>query len=120
MMAAYRSCRRNIWPRPGERTRQRCPISSPDARRFRVGAPPKSVVHLAIIGLAVTALVIALSWLTLLNLQLALAVLEQKGAFTTTILLLLAAAACYLLWPAWRCLTEARAARVALKEGEVT
>jgi polar amino acid transport system permease protein len=61
-----------------------------------------------------------LSWLTLLNLQLALAVLEQKGAFTTTILLLLAAAACYLLWPAWRCLTEARAARVALKEGEVT
>jgi polar amino acid transport system permease protein len=60
-----------------------------------------------------------LSWLTLLNLRAALSVLEQQGAFITAILLLLAAAACYILWPAWRCLTEARAARAALKEGEV-
>jgi polar amino acid transport system permease protein len=60
-----------------------------------------------------------LSWFTLINLRAALAALEQQGAFITALLLMLAAAACYILWPAWRCLTEARASRAALNEGKV-
>ena len=49
----------------------------------------------------------------------ALAALEVQNAFTTALLLLLAVAACYLLWPACRCLNETIAARIALRKGGV-
>ena len=85
-----------------------------DARRFRVGVPPKSVVPLAIGGLLSAALVIAASWATLLNLRTALTTLGQQGSFINVILVLLALAACYPLWPAWRCLHATRRVRAAL------
>src|SRR5215472_15016841 len=119
MMARCRSCRPTTSPQPGEPIRRRCPISSTEARSFRAGAPPKSVVHLALVSLALAFTVIALSWLTLFNVREALAALEVQNAFTTALLLLLAVAACYLLWPACRCLNETIAARIALRKGGV-
>lgn len=63
--------------------------------------------------------VIALSWLTLLDVQAAFRTLAVENGFTTALLLLLAVAACNLLWPAGRSLNETIAARTARREGEL-
>src|SRR5262249_8392072 len=119
MTGLCRSCRPTTLPRPGEPIRRRCPISSTEARRFRVGAPPKSVVYLAIVSLALALSVLALRWLTLLNVHAALVALEVQSGFTTALLVVLAIAACSLLWPAVRCTIAAAAARAARKDGRI-
>jgi polar amino acid transport system permease protein len=91
----------------------------PDKGRFRASAPPKSVTHLAICALLIAVLVVAASWATLFNLRKALMTLGRQGTFIDLTLVLLALAACYPLWPAGRCLRQARGARAALAERDV-
>ena len=62
---------------------------------------------------------VAGSWATLVNLDAALVTLGQGGEIATATLLLLAALACYPMWPAWRCLREARGAGAALARSEM-
>ena len=90
-----------------------------DARRFRVGAPPKGVAHLAVLALLFASLTVTASWITLFNLHNALRTLGQQGTLINVIIAVLALAACYLLWPAWRCLREARYTRAAIAECDV-
>jgi polar amino acid transport system permease protein len=84
-----------------------------------VGEPPKGVTHLALTGLLFAVLAIGASWITLSNLHNALTTLGQQGAFANAIVVVLGLAACYPLWPAWRCLIQARYARAALAERDV-
>jgi polar amino acid transport system permease protein len=125
MTARCRSCRPNTFRRLGAQIPPRCPISSPDAprppdeRRFRVGAPPKGVTHLAVASLVFAGLVVAASWVTLVNLDAALVTLGQGGDIASAVLVLLAVAACYPMWPAWRCVRDARGAGAALARGEM-
>jgi polar amino acid transport system permease protein len=94
-------------------------MTESEPRGFRLGAPPKSAIHLAIVAVMIAALVIAASWTTLFSLRAALMSLGQHGTAIDVVLVLLALAACYPLWPACRCLREARGARAALTASDV-
>jgi len=88
-------------------------------RRFRVGAPPRSVARLCGAAVAVAGLVIVASWATLRDLRAALQTLGQAGAIADALLLLLGIAAVALIAPGARSLLLARRADTALAAADV-
>jgi polar amino acid transport system permease protein len=92
---------------------------NPAERRWRFGAPPKDVTKLALTANAVSALVIVLSWSTLYHLSLAIKALGQDGVIANVILVLLGVVALYVLRPAYRSLTLARASKRAVNRSDL-
>jgi polar amino acid transport system permease protein len=95
-------------------------ISSSGERHFRAGTPPNTSRLLTYVALLVSAAVVLVSWLTLLDVRAALSATAQ-GAGTVAIALLAASAlvAIFIMYPAVQGLRTTQRARRALSAGDL-